>query len=112
MPHYFSTTHKKAAHKKFSRFLTEENKVIFCEITMADIGLVLRKQQSKLGEALSKKTHFTIAEIENLLTLYRLFFVRSTHYCCINMTTDCSVNYLQVQYVQKDYKFTTCYVST
>ena len=29
MPHYFSTTHKKAAHKKFSRFLTEENKVIF-----------------------------------------------------------------------------------
>ena len=38
---------------------------------MADIGLVLRKQQSKLGEALSKKTHFTIAEIENLLTLYR-----------------------------------------
>ena len=38
---------------------------------MADIGLVLRKQQSKLGEALSKKTHFTITEIENLLTLYR-----------------------------------------
>ena len=84
MPHYFSTAHKKAAHEKFSRFLTEKNKVIFfCEITMADIGLVLRKQQSKLGEALSKKTHFTIAEIENLLTLYRLFFVRNTH-CCIN----------------------------
>ena len=38
---------------------------------MADIGLVLRKQQSKLGEALSKKTHFTMSEVENLLTLYR-----------------------------------------
>ena len=38
---------------------------------MADIGLVLRKQQSKLGESLSKKTHFNLTEIENLLTLYR-----------------------------------------
>jgi len=38
---------------------------------MADIGLVTRKQQSKLSESLSKKTHFTISEIENLLTLYR-----------------------------------------
>ena len=83
MPHYFSTAHKKAAPEKFSRFLTEKTRSFFCEITMADIGLVLRKQQSKLGEALSKKTHFTIAEIENLLTLYRLFFVRNTH-CCIS----------------------------
>ena len=38
---------------------------------MADIGLVLRKQQSKLGEALTKKTHFSVSEIENLLNLYR-----------------------------------------
>ena len=38
---------------------------------MADIGLVLRKQQSKLGEALTKKTHFSVMEIENLLNLYR-----------------------------------------
>ena len=38
---------------------------------MADIGLVLRKQQSKLGEALTKKTHFSVNEIENLLNLYR-----------------------------------------
>ena len=38
---------------------------------MADIGLVLRKQQSKLGEILSKKTHFSQNEAEYLLTLYR-----------------------------------------
>lgn len=38
---------------------------------MADIGLVLRKQQSKLGEILSKKTHFSMTEIDCLLTLYR-----------------------------------------
>ena len=38
---------------------------------MADIGLVLRKQQSKMGEALSKKSHFTQLECEHLLTLYR-----------------------------------------
>ena len=38
---------------------------------MADIGLVLRKQQSKLGEILSKKTHFSQSEAEYLLTLYR-----------------------------------------
>ena len=38
---------------------------------MAEIGLVLRKQQSKMGEVLSKKTHFTQAECEHLLTLYR-----------------------------------------
>ena len=38
---------------------------------MAEIGLVLRKQQSKLGEALTKKTHFSCNEIENLLNLYR-----------------------------------------
>ena len=64
---------------------------------MADIGLVLRKQQSKLGEALSKKTHFTIAEIENLLTLYRLFFVRNT--ASINPKCDYRLfSELQVQY--------------
>ena len=38
---------------------------------MADIGLILRKQQTKLGEALAKKSHFTSIEIENLLTVYR-----------------------------------------
>ena len=38
---------------------------------MADIGLVLRKQQNKLGETLAKKTHFTVSEIDNLLALYR-----------------------------------------
>ena len=38
---------------------------------MADIGLVLRKQQSKLGEILSKRSHFSIFEIDCLLTLYR-----------------------------------------
>lgn len=40
-------------------------------LTMADIGLVLRKQQNKLGETLAKKTHFTVTEIDNLLALYR-----------------------------------------
>ena len=38
---------------------------------MAEIGAVLRKQQSKLGEALVKKTHFTLNEIDCLFTVYR-----------------------------------------
>ncbi len=38
---------------------------------MADIGLILRKQQTKLGETLAKKSHFSSSEIENLLNVYR-----------------------------------------
>lgn len=38
---------------------------------MADIGVVLRKQQTKLGDTLSKKTHFTPTEIEGLLSVHR-----------------------------------------
>ena len=41
---------------------------------MAEIGAVLRKQQNKLGEALVKKTHFTLNEIDCLFTVYRKVF--------------------------------------
>ena len=32
--------------------------------TMADIGVVLRQQQSKLSDQLAKKTHFNASEVE------------------------------------------------
>ena len=38
---------------------------------MAEIGALLRKQQSKLIETLAKKSHFSISEVEGLLNLYR-----------------------------------------
>jgi len=38
---------------------------------MGDIGAIMRKQNLKLGEALVKKTHFILPEIENLLGVYR-----------------------------------------
>ena len=39
---------------------------------MAEMGTALiRKQQSKLVENLSKRTHFSQQEVEGLLTLYR-----------------------------------------
>ena len=38
---------------------------------MAEVGAILRKQQAKLGELLSKKTHFMPTEIEGLLNVHR-----------------------------------------
>jgi hypothetical protein len=38
---------------------------------MGDIGAVMRKQHSKLGEVLVKKTHFNIPEIESLFAVYK-----------------------------------------
>ena len=38
---------------------------------MAEVGAILRKQQAKLGELLSKKTHFMPLEIEGLLSVHR-----------------------------------------
>ena len=38
---------------------------------MAEIGAVLRKQQNKLGESLVRKTHFTLAEVDCIFTVYR-----------------------------------------
>jgi Ca2+-binding EF-hand superfamily protein len=38
---------------------------------MAEIGLILRKQQNKLGETLAKKSHFNQTEIDSLLHVYR-----------------------------------------
>ena len=38
---------------------------------MAEIGMVLRKQQNKLSETLTKRSHFNMNEIENLVNVYR-----------------------------------------
>ena len=38
---------------------------------MADLGIILRKQQNKLVDTLVKKTHFNSSQVENLLNLYR-----------------------------------------
>ena len=38
---------------------------------MAEVGAILRKQQAKLGELLSKKTHFMPTDIEGLLNVHR-----------------------------------------
>ena len=45
---------------------------------MAEIGAVLRKQQNKLGEALVKKTHFNLNEIDCLFTVYRKVNIAAT----------------------------------
>ena len=38
---------------------------------MAELGTVLRKQQSKLVDGLARRSHFSGQEVEGLLALYR-----------------------------------------
>ena len=38
---------------------------------MAELGAILRKQQSKLVDSLARKSHFSQPEVEGLLALYR-----------------------------------------
>ncbi|TRY67499.1 hypothetical protein TCAL_03756 [Tigriopus californicus] len=39
--------------------------------TMAEIGALIRKQQSKFVETLAKKSHFSMSEVDGLLSVYR-----------------------------------------
>lgn len=43
----------------------------WCSIKMAEINALIRKQQSKLLESLAKKSHFSVPEVEGLISLYR-----------------------------------------
>ncbi|XP_059081608.1 calaxin-like [Tigriopus californicus] len=38
---------------------------------MAEIGALIRKQQSKFVETLAKKSHFSMSEVDGLLSVYR-----------------------------------------